>query len=77
MKTKICSYCGKSFIVYSTYMYKTKKDGKIQYQCCYSCYRKEGGDTWLYNRRSKPIDNKNIEVITWIGNNVEQLLKRS
>jgi hypothetical protein len=42
-------------------MYKTKKNGKIQYQCCYSCYRKEGGDTGLYNRSSKPIENKNLE----------------
>lgn len=44
MQTKICSYCGKSFIVFGSYMYKTKKNGKVQYQCCYSCYRKEGGD---------------------------------
>jgi hypothetical protein len=45
MTIKTCSYCGKSFVVvYGSYMYKTKKNGKIQYQCCYSCYRKEGGD---------------------------------
>lgn len=59
MMTKICSYCGKSFIVLcGTYMYKIKKNGKMQYQCCYSCYRKEGGDTGLYNRSSKPANNK-------------------
>ena len=58
MKTKICSCCGNSFVVYGTYMYKRRKNGKVQYQCCYSCYRKEGGDTGLYNKNSKPIDNK-------------------
>lgn len=56
--TKTCSCCGKLFILSCKHMYKTKKNGKTQYQCCYTCYRKEGRDTGLYNRNSKTIDNE-------------------
>jgi hypothetical protein len=56
--TKTCSCCGKLFMLYGSHMYKTKKNGKVQYQCCYTCYRKEGGDTGLYNKSSKTIDNE-------------------
>lgn len=55
---KTCSCCGKLFTLFGNYMYKTKKNGKVQYQCCYTCYRKEGGDTGLHNRSSKTINNE-------------------
>ena len=43
---KICSVCGKEFIPGSRHMYRAKH----QYQCSYTCYRKEGGDDGQYSK---------------------------
>ena len=35
--------CGKTFIPTSQYVYKIPKNGKWQYYCSYTCWRKAGG----------------------------------
>lgn len=51
---KECSCCGKEIIVLSSnYLYKRKVKGKVFFQCSYSCYREEGGDTGIYEKGGK------------------------
>lgn len=39
-----CKRCGKMFIPGAEHLYKIIKDGKTNYYCSYSCWRKDGGD---------------------------------
>jgi len=41
MVVKTCSHCGKEFVPAPQHLYKAKS----KYQCSYTCYRAEGGDS--------------------------------
>jgi ribosomal protein L24E len=43
-KAVICNQCGKMIIPGPGYKYKLVKDSKTYYYCCYTHYRKNGGD---------------------------------
>lgn len=52
--SKRCSECGKEFThIYTGYLYKVKKKGKIVYQCSYACWKKAGGDSGDGSRKDE------------------------